>query len=303
MKKRNKKRTKKYLKQEFNLLKKMLSKYPNYYEYKVLRNEPENISIDFYNLQTRKLEKQAFAEFGKNYIVEFSKEDNFEKGKKIIIKKKRKETVPKIDITGKTYNKLTAIRFATRKKNVIHWLFKCECGNEKVLNKYRVTSGYTRSCGCLMNARRKEFAKEHTTHGLSGRKNRPPEYSIWNGIKQRCLNTKSISYKSYGGRGIKVCDRWKKSFPNFLEDMGKRPTNKHSIDRINNNGNYEPSNCRWATIKEQTRNTRTNRLITIKGETKCLSEWVEFLGLLPKDVYGDLYRKKVDIMKALHIKE
>jgi hypothetical protein len=115
-----------------------------------------------------------------------------------------------------------------------------------------------------------QVLKKHL-HAINGVKT--AEYTAWCNLKKRCLDSKHPQYKHYGGRGITVCDRWKNSFENFFEDMGKRPTKKHSIDRIDNNGNYEPNNCKWATTKEQSKNRRNNRNYSYNGETKNISEW------------------------------
>lgn len=112
-----------------------------------------------------------------------------------------------------------------------------------------------------------------------------PEYSTWERIKNRCNNPNSADYPDYGGRGIKVCDRWRKSFLAFYSDMGNKPIPNYSLDRINNNGNYEPSNCRWATIQEQANNKRSNRVFTINGATKTLKQWSDELGLKYKTVH------------------
>jgi len=206
------------------------------------------------------------------------------------------------DISGYKYNKLTAIRFIRRYgKSNIHslWLFKCECGKKKEINKRRVQDGKTKSCGCL-NTSREDFIKRNTTHGLcikDGKKR--PEYQVWSNMKMRCLNFNNKGYKNYGGRGIKVCKRWKDSFKNFFEDMGERPSKYHSIDRIDNNGNYEPNNCRWATNLEQGRNKRKLRLVTINGQTKCLAEWVEYYNLNQKEFNYKLYGKKMTVLQAL----
>lgn len=104
-------------------------------------------------------------------------------------------------------------------------------------------------------------------------------YGTWSDIKKRCLYPKYKQYYLYGGRGIKICDRWLESFENFLEDMGERPSQKHSIERINNDGDYEPSNCRWATKKEQSRNKRNNRMITFEGKTLCIADWADLFNL------------------------
>jgi len=112
----------------------------------------------------------------------------------------------------------------------------------------------------------------------------------------RCLNKKDSGYKNYGGRGIKVCDRWLNSFEEFLSDMGHAPSPKHSIDRIENDGNYEPGNCRWATWKAQSRNKRSNRFLMINGEAKCIAEWAEIYGIK----YNILHRR---ISRGLPIEE
>jgi len=150
------------------------------------------------------------------------------------------------------YNRLTAVRFIKRNKNrKQYWLFHCECGSEKVIEISNVKSGNTKSCGCLQ----KEVAsKQMMVHGMFKTKT----YVSWQCMLNRCLNNKYKFYKNYGGRGIKVCDRWKK-FENFYEDMRERPSDK-SLDRINNNGNYYKENCRWATDKEQCNNRRNNLL-------------------------------------------
>src|SRR4051812_29239940 len=111
------------------------------------------------------------------------------------------------------------------------------------------------------------------------RKNPPLEYYVWQSMIQRCFRLKHPKYRLYGARGITVCDRWKKSFDIFLEDMGRRPKKGYSLDRINNDGNYEPGNCRWATPKEQNRNSRRNRVIEFAGNSMPVSEWAEKIGV------------------------
>lgn len=132
---------------------------------------------------------------------------------------------------------------------------------------------------CVAEIYRKTKAGEHQPRKYSGVSKRyPGEYETWSGMIKRCYTQAHRAYANYGGRGIAVCDRWRESFENFHADMGDRPAGL-SIDRIDNNGNYEPSNCRWATCKQQSRNTRKARLITLNGETRCLTEWAELTGI------------------------
>ncbi len=105
------------------------------------------------------------------------------------------------------------------------------------------------------------------------------EYERWSAMKQRCYDPSCPNYKRYGARGIKVCDRWLASYSNFIADMGRRPSSRHSLDRINNDGHYEPGNCRWSTKSEQGRNTRTNRNLTCDGRTMTVVEWAEEIGV------------------------
>lgn len=178
----------------------------------------------------------------------------------------------KIDITGKRFGKLTAIKFDhSRKQNcgssVQYWLFKCDCGKEKVIQRCGVVRGRIVSCGCQQH---------RTKHGMCNSR----LHTIWHGIKQRCLNPKNNRYKYYGKRGITIFPEWEKSFISFYNWSVKNGYNDTlSIDRIDVNGDYCPENCRWATEKEQKRNTRKNRMITYKGETLCLSEMSEKYGI------------------------
>lgn len=126
-------------------------------------------------------------------------------------------------------------------------------------------------------------------HGHSIRDNtqsETPEYRTWTNMKTRCYNVKNKSYSRYGGRGITICDRWRFSFVNFIEDMGKKPSLKHSLDRINNDKGYCKENCYWATIKQQANNTSTNKYITFRGKTQTLRQWTDELGLKYTNIHA-----------------
>lgn len=169
---------------------------------------------------------------------------------------------------GQQYQRLTVISEAPQEPRWIRrWLCWCDCGNELVVRGSNLRSGHARSCGCLAieNTR-----SANTTHGYTKGRRVTPEFISWAAMIDRCRNAKSDKYRHYGGRGISVCDAWRDDFGAFMRDMGPRPSLKHSIDRKDNNGNYEPTNCRWATRAEQAINQRSNRLITYRGETKPL---------------------------------
>lgn len=149
----------------------------------------------------------------------------------------------------------------------------CKCGTVRTVPVYQLINGNSKSCGCRTVERSRIRA---TKHGEAVNKSRT--YETWARMRQRCNCFTASSYRYYGGRGIKVCERWE-SYTNFLEDMGERPSDDHSLDRIDNNGNYEPTNCRWATKKEQANNKRSNRLICYQGITRSLAQWEDVTGI------------------------
>lgn len=172
----------------------------------------------------------------------------------------------KNDLTGVRFGRLIVTGY-DRKAGAFHWWkCRCDCGSEGSFSGNRLTLGQTASCGCLQRDSRVAVT---TTHGKWG----TPEYRAWAKLIARCENPQDNRYARYGGRGIRVCHAWRQSFAVFLKDVGPRPTAQHSIDRIDNDGHYEPGNCRWATRKEQRRNNSQARFITAFGERKTLDEW------------------------------
>lgn len=177
------------------------------------------------------------------------------------------------DLTGQKFGRLTVIkRDGSDNFRLAMWLCKCDCGNFKRVRSRALQIGQTQSCGCL----HKEItAITHTKHG--GRHTRL--YNIWCGIKARCLNEQTACFKYYGGRGIKICDEWTNFKPFYEWSMANGYDDKLTIDRIDVNGNYEPNNCRWVTLKEQQNNRTNNHLITLGEKTCTLKEWADSLGI------------------------
>lgn len=173
-----------------------------------------------------------------------------------------------IDRSGERFGRLTVINDAGRtKRGKTLWNCLCDCGEMVVVRGYLLASGATQSCGCL----RSEISGQRLrTHG----KYNTPEYRSWSKMIRRCTDKNCRQWKWYGGRGITVCTRWANCFDSFLKDVGCRPSKGHSLDRFpDRDGNYEPGNVRWATQKQQMRNTRANLRITYRGETRVLVEW------------------------------
>lgn len=178
---------------------------------------------------------------------------------------------------GKVYGRLTVLAHEPNQSNRNVWLCRCSCGNEKCVKGSAVVSGNTKSCGCL-HKERAESGVIRRRHGQSTQDSASAEYRIWQKMLQRTRNPNNPKYPRYGARGISVCDRWL-DFINFFEDMGKRPSQEYSIERIDNDGNYCKENCKWATVSEQANNKSTNRLITLNGITKTITQWSISIGL------------------------
>jgi hypothetical protein len=183
---------------------------------------------------------------------------------------------------GQQVNYLTIVEDIGRTSNgTIIYRCICKCGNETKANSNSLRTGNIKSCGCyaIENAK-----KLFTTHGM--RKTRI--YSIWCNMISRCCNENSPSYKRYGSRGITVCEEWIASFEKFYEDMSDGYRDDLSLEREDNNGNYNKNNCKWATKKEQARNRRSNVLVTINGRTMCVEEWSEISGINSQLIRGRL---------------
>ena len=161
------------------------------------------------------------------------------------------------------------------------WKARCVCGTERFVKASHLRSGASISCGCVGNRLK---AKAATKHG--GYKT--PEYSVWAQMKARCNDPNSPNFKNYGARGIAVCPQWNESFEAFLADMGPRPSSAHSLDRVDNDGNYEPGNCRWTTWDVQCGNKRPRRLLTAQGRSMTPTQWAAFLGVTVKTIYNRL---------------
>ncbi len=177
------------------------------------------------------------------------------------------------DISGRRFGRLSVTRQAgVGKFGKRLWLCLCDCGKQTTIATGALTTGNTTSCGCW---KLEVTGDAHRTHGQS----RTAEYRIWCLMRSRCGDETNEDYPGYGGRGIKVCSEWQGSYERFIADVGKRPRPGMSINRIDNDGNYEPGNVCWSTQKEQCRNKRSNHMLTHNGETMCLSAWAERGGI------------------------
>jgi hypothetical protein len=210
----------------------------------------------------------------------------------------------RIDLTGKRFSRLVAIEDCGKQNGHRLWLCQCECGNKAVVATPDLRSGATRSCGCLCRATSSTLNR---THGLS----KTPEYHAWYSMMARCYRETSHAYQYYGGRGIRICERWK-VFEYFYLDMCPRPNAKDSVDRIDNSGHYScghcaecaakewPSNCKWASRLEQARNRRSLRLFSVGGQEQCLAALCAQYGAWDATVRRRL-KRGVSIEQALGI--
>lgn len=179
------------------------------------------------------------------------------------------------NLANNIFTKLTILGYAGKVKKQTAWYCECECGNIVKVLGVSLRGFQTTSCGCI---HKKNISIQQTKHGHTKNGKVSSVYRSWSHMLNRCNNPKNHDYYNYGARGIKVCDRWLNSFENFLEDMGE-PVVNTSIDRINVNGNYELSNCRWATKKEQSNNTRRNIVLTFNNESLNITQWAERISI------------------------
>ena len=177
-----------------------------------------------------------------------------------------------IDIRGQRFGLWLVVGTYTRVGNKTLWLCRCDCGTERRVNAAELRNGKSTNCGCVRKAK---GGARNATHGLSHTR----MHARWMGMIARCENPNHSAYARYGGRGVRVCRRWRKSFTAWLADMGPPPTPRHTIDRIDNDDDYKPSNCRWATNKANCRNKKTSQFIEWGGERLHIAEWAERLGM------------------------
>lgn len=192
------------------------------------------------------------------------------------------------DLTGKKFNRLTVISFShlIKKGYRYYWNCICDCGNKVIARGDGLHNGDYQSCGCYQKEQvAKALRKTATKHGFAPRGHPTREYKTWAQMKNRCSNPKAHNFSLYGGRGIRVCDRWFNSFETFFQDMGFCPSQKHSIERIDTNGDYHPENCKWATAIEQANNTRRNRFLEFQGRKMTIAQWSRETGIAYANIY------------------
>lgn len=196
---------------------------------------------------------------------------------------------PVMALDGQRFGRLHVLEFAFVKDRAARWLCLCDCGTKKVVPAKSLRSGAAQSCGCLRKERAAIASRAaKTTHGETAGSTNSRTYRIWVNMVSRCTNPRFDAFPWYGGRGIQVCDRWK-LFANFLEDMGRVPDGL-SIDRIDSDGDYEPSNCRWADMRTQQNNRRSSKRLEWAGRTQTQAQWARELGIDEKLISARLIR-------------
>lgn len=197
-----------------------------------------------------------------------------------------------MDLIGQRFGRLLVLKRSGSENGNSIWACKCDCDNEKIVLGYSLKSGNTRSCGCFKKEFASEYPKKHNMSNTS-------EYISWTHMLARCRNKNNHAYSRYGGRGIEVCEGWLKSFESFYKDMGAKPSGEYSLERMNNNGNYESSNCRWATYTEQANNTRASVYVSFKDERLTVTQWERKLKINKGTLWNRLFVLKWSIDKAI----
>lgn len=176
------------------------------------------------------------------------------------------------DLSGQRFGRLVAVTYLGKRR----WRCGCDCGGTALVQSNNLRSGKQRSCGCLRN----DTTRARTLkHGHAAGRKTTPEYRAWQSIQKRCYDPNNMNFERYGGRGIKVADEWRDDFPCFLRHIGLRPSAQHSLDRIDNDGDYKPGNVRWASKSLQAKNQSRNRMYEFRGNSYCLSDLREISGL------------------------
>ncbi len=199
----------------------------------------------------------------------------------------------KLSIIGEKFGKLLVVSEVSERtiQGKVKFNCICDCGNKIQAIGSKLKNGWTKSCSCLQKEKARLSTPPNKTHGLS----RTPIYNAYYTMISRCYKETNNSYVHYGGRGIIVCDRWLNSFENFLLDMGEKPSSDHSVDRINVDGNYEPSNCKWSTTIEQENNKRNNRIVTYKGKNYTMAQLSKLLNINYSTIRNRLERNNTSI--------
>lgn len=198
-----------------------------------------------------------------------------------------------LNMIGQKFGRLTVLERAPNQKAYAAWFCSCSCGVIKThpIRGFSLRNGSTTSCGCIL---REILHNRNFKHGHSCRIRKSPEYISWDSMKQRCTNPKHRFYRTYGGAGVSVCNKWLK-FENFYTDVGPRPGIEYSIGRIKNNLNYEPGNCKWMTVEEQSNNRSTSKYVTINNTTKTVAQWCRFLNIDTRVVNSRIHRGRSPI--------
>jgi hypothetical protein len=209
--------------------------------------------------------------------------------------------MPFTDLTGKTFGRLSVLsRTDNEPSGGVRWLCKCDCGNIKKVKGQNLRERRIISCGCWKaELQAKLVAQRSIDHGHARRGTHTKAYDAWVNMKQRCSNPRVDNYPQYGGRGICVCARWLNSFAHFLADMGDPPSPIHSLDRRNNDGNYEPGNCRWAIVEVQANNKAASRIIEFNSRSLSLQQWSRATGIAKNTIKNRIDRLGWSVSEAL----